>query len=104
VQFFTSGLFWFVEGVLACLAVIAIRLWTEDRRIPMPWWKWIVTALWFCLAGFTVAMVGTSLGEGESRAALMGGIIFGVLTVITGVAFWRLLGYSRSVPTTNDEV
>jgi hypothetical protein len=99
-DFFTSGLFWFIEGVLACLAVVGIKLWTEDRGVPIPWWKWVVTALWFCLAGFTVALVGTSLGEGEPRAALMGGIIFGVLAVITGVAVWRILIFSGSRPTT----
>jgi hypothetical protein len=93
-EFFTSGFFWFIEGVLACLAVIGIKLWADDRGLPMPWWKWVVTALWFCLAGFTLALVGTSIGEGEPRAALMGGLFFGVLTVIAGVAFWRLLGYS----------
>ena len=95
-DFFTSGLFWFVEGVLACLVAVGISLWEKDRGVPMPWWKWVLTAAWFCLLGFTLAMVGTSLGEGEHQAALMGGIIFGVLTVITGVAFWRLLGYSGS--------
>ena len=103
-EFFTSGLFWFIEGVLACLAVIGIKLWMEDRGIPMPWWKWVMTALWFCMVGFTVARVGTSVGEGEPRAALMGGIIFGVITVIAGVAFWRLLGYSGSARTTNNSV
>jgi hypothetical protein len=103
-QFFTSGLFWFIEGVLACLAAAGIKVWMEDRGVPMPWWKWVLTVLWFCLAGFTVALVGTSLGEGEPRAALMGGIVFGVLTVIVGVAFWRLMGYSGSPRTTNDRV
>ena len=102
-DFFTSGLFWFIEGILACLAVVGIRLRMKDRGVPMPWWKWVLTGLWFCLAGFTLAMVGTSLGEGEPRAALMGGIIFGVLCVITGVAFWRLLGLSGSAPTTTRE-
>ena len=102
-EFFTSGLFWFIEGVLACLAVIGLKLWAQDRGIPMPWWKWPLAALWICLAGFTLAFVGTSLGEGEPRAAAMGGIIFGVLSIIVGVAFWRLLGHSslRPAPTDN---
>ena len=97
-EFFTSGLFWFIEGVFACLAVIGLKLWTEDRGIPMPWWKWVLVALWVCLAGFTLAMMGTSLGEGESRAGLMGGLMFGVLSVVIGVVFWRLLGLSRPRP------
>jgi hypothetical protein len=96
VEFFTSGLFWFIEGLLACLAIMGLKLLAQDRSIPMPWWKWVLTALWVCLAGFTLALVGTSLGEGEPRAAAMGGIIFGVLSIIVGVAFWRLLGFSNT--------
>jgi hypothetical protein len=97
-DFFTSGLFWFIEGVFACLAVIGLKLWAQDRGIPMPWWKWILVASWVCLAGFTLAMVGTSIGEGEPRAGLMGGIVFGVLSMIVGVVFWRLLGLSGPRP------
>ena len=67
-QFFTSGLFWFIEGILAALTVIAIRLWTEGRGVVMPWWKWVMTAFWFCLVGFSLAFVGTSLGEREFNA------------------------------------
>jgi hypothetical protein len=93
-QFFTSGLFWFIEGILACLVVLGLKTWAEDRSIPMPWWKYALSLLWLALAGFTLAFAGTSLGEGEPRAAMMGGIIFGVITVIVGVAFWRLMGFS----------
>ncbi len=96
--FFTSGLFWFIEGLFACLAVIALKLWTEDRGIRMPWWKWVLVTSWVCLVGFTLAMVGTSIGEGEPRAGLMGGIVFGVISVIVGVVFWRLLGLSGPRP------
>lgn len=103
VDFFTSGLFWFIEGALACLVAVGIKYWAEDRGVAMPWWKWILTAMWVCMAGFTLAFVGTSLGEGEPRAAAMGGIIFGVLSIIVGVAFWRLLGFSKSQPTRVDD-
>ena len=95
-KFFTSGLFWFIEGVFACLVAIGLKIWTEERSIPMPWWKWILCFIWLGLAGFTLAFIGTSLGEGESHAALMGLIVFGVATVIMGVGFWRLLGFSFS--------
>lgn len=95
-QFFTSGLFWFIEGIFACLVVLGLKIWAEDRDIPMPWWKWILSFLWLVWVGFTLAFVGTSLGEGEPHAALMGGIIFGVVSVILGVGLWRLLRFSGS--------
>jgi hypothetical protein len=90
-SFFNSGLFWFIEGVIYCLAVIGFKIWMEDRGIPMPFWKWILLAIWTCLFGFTIAFVGTNLGEKEPQAALLGGIVFGLITVISGVGLWQLL-------------
>ena len=72
-SFFSSGLFWFVEGVFACLAVLGLKLWAEDRGIPMPFWKWVLAGIWIVLLGFTIAFVGTSLGENEVVAARLGG-------------------------------
>lgn len=38
-----------------------------------------------------LAFVGTSLGEGEPQAAVIGGIVFGVVAIITGVDLRRLI-------------
>ncbi len=89
--FFTGGLFWFIEGILACLAAIGFGLWMEDRGVVMRLWKWGVVAGWFLGLGITIAFVGTSLGENEPHAAIRGGVIFGTIMIITGVAVWRLL-------------
>jgi hypothetical protein len=88
---FDSQLFWFVQGVLACLAVVGFKCWTEDRHIRMAWWKWILVASWIVFVGAALAFVGTSLGEGESRAAIMGALFAGVLGLISAVALWRIL-------------
>jgi hypothetical protein len=90
-DFFNSGLYWFIEGVIFCLAVIGFKIWMEDRGVPMPFWKWGLLGIWVLLFGFTIAFVGTSLGEKEPKAALLGGIVFGLITVILGVGLWRIL-------------
>jgi drug/metabolite transporter (DMT)-like permease len=90
-SFFTSGFFWFIEGIFTCLAVIGLKLWAEDRGIPMPFWKWIMVGAWVLLLGFTIAFVGTSLGENEPTAAKLGGILFGLTTIISGIAGWRII-------------
>jgi len=90
-SFFTSGLFWFIEGILVCLIVIGVKLWMEDRSIPMPFWKWMLIIGWLVGLGFTIAFIGTCLGENEHHAATQGGMIFGTIVVIAGVAVWRLL-------------
>ena len=94
--FFTSGAFWFVEGVLAVLALAGLKVWMEDRRTPMPLWKWLLVALWMLMTGFTVAFVGTSVGENELVAAEKGGILFSVVCVIAGAGIWRLLQVGRA--------
>ena len=98
-QIFNSGTFWFVEGVLFVLVVIAFKVWMEDRELPVPWWKWVLVLAWFALVGFTAAFVGTSLGEGESAAAIRGGALFAMAALLTGVGLWRLLAAgSRGLP------
>lgn len=90
-SFFNSGFFWFFEGILACLAFMGFRAWMEDRNVPMPVWKWLLLGLWVLLLGVTIAFVGTSLGENEPVAAGKGGLVFGLITLISGVGLWRLI-------------
>ena len=90
-HFFNSGTFWFIEGIFACLVVIGLKITMEDRGIPMPLWKWALFVLWILVLGFTIAFVGTNIGEKEMTAAKLGGLVFGLLSVVTGVGLWRLL-------------
>ena len=93
--FFTSGAFWFVEGILVVLAMIALKVWMKERHTPMPLWKWVVVVLWLLMLGFTIAFIGTSVGENELVAAEKGGILFSVICVIAGAGLWRLLLIGR---------
>ena len=90
-EFFTSSFFWFMEGILFCIFLLAVGAWVGERSIPMPWWKWLALVVWIFFSGFTIAFIGTSLGENEPGAALKGGILFGLISVISGVGLWRLL-------------
>jgi len=96
--FFNSGLFWFVEGILAVIVVLGLHAYLKDKAIPTPWWKWLVLAIWVLIAGITIAFVGTSVGENEMVAATKGGIIFGAISIVLGVGVWRILvaGKTRS--------
>ena len=95
-SFFASGTFWFIEGILAILVLIGFKTWMEDRRTPMPFWKWAVLCVWLVIVGFTIAFIGTSIGENEIVAAKKGGIIFSVVCVITGAGGWQLLRIGRA--------
>ena len=68
----------------------------------MPVWKWVLFILWIFFLEFVVAFVGTSLGENEPTAATLGGLIFGLIVIISGVALWRVLGFSFKVQEKNE--
>lgn len=97
-SFFTSGAFWFAEGVLCVLAAIGLKVWMDDRNTPMGLWKWLLVGAWMLMFGFTIAFIGTSVGENEMVAAQKGGIMFSVICVIAGAVVWRLLQIGRVKP------
>ncbi len=103
--FFNSGTFWFIEGILFTVMLLAFRAWMQDRGTVMTWWKWSAFVVWVFLAGGVIAFVGTSLGENEPAAALRGGLLFGVIVIIAGAGLWRLLhrGAAADGPTTANE-
>ncbi len=94
---FFNNFFWFVEGIFVCLIFIGFKRWMKNRGVRMTIWKWILFAAWLFLSGFTIAFITTSIGEGEDRAALMGGIIFGIITIVSGVGIWRALNIKGKV-------
>ena len=90
-QFFNSSIFWMIEGILLCLAIIGFKTWMESRAVQLSLWKWALFLVWVCLFGFSIAFVGTCLGEQELTAAAKGGLLFGLITIISGAGLWRLL-------------
>ena len=94
-QIFNSGYLWFSEGIFFVLVIMAVRAMLQDRGLRPPFWKWALFVFWIFLGGFTMAFVGTSFGEGEAVAAVKGGLLFGLITVIAGAGVWRIL-FSRA--------
>lgn len=96
-DFFSSGFFWFLEGICFCLFFIGFRIWLQDKNIPMLFRKWLILFLWIFFSVFTIAFITTSIGENELTAAFKGGIFFGIITVITGVGVWRWILSANNV-------
>lgn len=73
------------------LFLVAQRLgaWAKAKGGRLAWYHWLgyaVVALWTV---FVVAWIGTSLGEGYPKAAVVGGLIWGGLDLVL-VALLRL--------------
>lgn len=93
--FFNSGMFWFIEGILFCLVLAGIHAWVSDKGIQMNWIKWGMIVFWLFMVGFFISFVGTSLGEYETVAAWKGGVIFGLISIISGVGIFRYVFSGR---------
>jgi cytochrome b subunit of formate dehydrogenase len=90
-SFFESNIFWFIEGLLACVAIIAFKMWMQDKGINMAAWKWAVVIVWVLFLAISIGFVTTSIGEGEMDAAFYGGVFGAVIAAVSGVVAWRLL-------------
>lgn len=90
-SFFTSGIFWFAEGIFFCLFLAGLKAWADDRHLKIPIWKWLLVVLWLLLTGFTIAFIGTCIGEREMDAAVKGGSIFSAAAIVSGILLWRFI-------------
>jgi len=79
---------------------MAFKTWMADRYVPMPFWKWLLFSLWLAACAFTIAFVGTSLGEKEYNAAVKGGIIFTIILILWAVFLWWLFHRQRIIQPT----
>jgi|GEM_PF-6938230 len=79
-------LFWLMLGAgIALLAVYAPRL--VKKHLKWFDWLWLVAAA--LLAFFTFAFVVASIGEGETKAALRGALLFGLPALVLIVPMIR---------------
>ena len=101
--FFNSGQFWFIEGILFCLVILGLKIWAEDRYIKIQFWQWIIIVAWIFLFGFSIAFVGTSIGENELTAAFIGGIIFGLISIVSAIGIWRWFKFSNNLASESEK-
>ena len=84
-------LMWFFLGACLILSLWALVTWNKKRRrrISISGWIWIIMTLITFL--FTIAWSFSSLYEGETKAAGMGLLVFGGLTLILFTIASRLI-------------
>lgn len=94
-NFFTTGIFWFIMGILSVAVFAGAKIMFEERGFVMSWWKWALVVLWWLFLFATFAAPMTLLAEQEPKGALGTIGIFGVLAIISGVGLWRILASSK---------
>ncbi len=86
-----TGVVCFFLGVTTVLAVQGFATWARVRGLPLGWWRWAACAAWALLVLAVVLFASVSWGEGEPRAALIGGAAGLALIALSTVALWRFV-------------
>jgi hypothetical protein len=81
-------------GALAVLMLAYLREYAHKKELSLTWWEWLLTALGVLYGVFVVELIAGFLGEGEPRAALVMGLITGLVAAIWGVLLARFV-FSR---------
>ncbi len=90
-MFFTSGIFWFVMGIISIVVAAGFKAFADDRGWVLTWWKGLLAIIWYAIFSVSLLGWGTLIGENESSAGFKFFIFGFVVSVILGVGLWRLL-------------
>ena len=74
-------------GALSATALIFIVDYARKANLNLKWWEWLLTVLGILYAVFVLEVFYGFLNEGAGQAALVMGILSGLLAVI----WWVLL-------------
>ena len=88
-------LFWIVMGLLYAFLLYSAKIWFKDLGILMNKRRWVLVATYFIFINITIGGAFTLIGEDEFRAGVYFLGIFGVLSIILGVALWRYLNANK---------
>lgn len=92
-MFFTSGIFWFLMGMLAILVGAGFNAFAKDRGWTLNWWKWLLSIIWYAIFCLSFMAWGTLIGEGEGSAGIKLWGVGMIICIIFGVGLWRLLAH-----------
>ena len=83
-------------GAAAAAGFFLIRDFAKRKQIQVKWWQWLLTVLGFLYAAFVAEVIYGFLAEGEPQAALVMGLITGIVAVIWGVLLGRFVFKPKS--------
>ena len=82
-------------------SILFLYLFMKETGREMSWWKWVISILWLLFFYFSIAIIGTFVGEGEPQAVLPGILFFGAFVIVTGVIVYRLVISGSLLPRKN---
>lgn len=89
-------LFWIIMGLIYALMILSARVWAEDLKLKMTWWKWLLVTGWFVLLSICVAGAFTLFGEDEPKAGYYFLGISALVFFILGYGVLRIIYSGRT--------
>ena len=83
-------------GAIMMAGFLLVVDYVRRRELKPRWWHWVLTALGFLYGALVLALVVGFLEEGSGQAALVMGVLMGVIAVVYGVFVNRFV-FTRSV-------
>jgi hypothetical protein len=84
-------LFHLLVGIVAALSFAWLLNSVQKSEKPVQWWQWVLTILGIVFAIFTLEVIFGFIDEGAGQAALVVGLIMGIITVVWGVLLGRFV-------------
>ena len=78
-------------GALAMAGLFILIDYSRKKDIQLAWWHWLLTALGIIYSVFVLELIIGFIGEGAGQAALVMGIITGLVAVVWGVLMARFV-------------
>ena len=82
---------WFIIGIVAGVAVLALVLWLRSRNLAVKWYEWLIGALGLVLLLYTIQNVVGLLTEIEPTATWMFALVIGLPALILLAVAWQLV-------------
>jgi len=78
-------------GALAMAGLFLLVEYVRKSRMKLTWWHWLLTVLGIMYTTFVLELIIGFLGEGAPQAALVMGLLTGIVAVIWGVLLRRFV-------------
>ena len=78
-------------GALAMTGFFLLVDYVRKREINLTWWHWTLTVLGILYTVFVLELIVGFLGEGAPQAALVMGLITGIVAIVWGVLLRRFV-------------
>jgi hypothetical protein len=78
-------------GALAMTVFFLLVDYVRKREIKLAWWHWTLTVLGIIYTVFVLELIVGFLGEGAPQAALVMGLITGIIAIVWGVLLRRFV-------------